>query len=548
MHYESQNDSSTTASRSKWNMAMDEWSKVLAPQSILIRDDIKSRYRQDTSHFNKTIAAVLLPTSRDEVQALVRIAQKHAIALYPISTGRNWGYGSALPCQDDCVLVDLSCLRTIIAIDHMLGIVTVEPGVTQADLQRYLDENRLDFMVPVTGAGPGCSLVGNALERGYGITPYVDHCMSIMAIEAVLPSGELYRSTMTSLLGNNAHSAFKWGIGPYFDGLFAQGNFGIVTQMSIALVKRPHTIQAFYFWVDQDERLEATVTAIQEILTTCGSNVGGINLISNVRMLAMSVPYPLEQVDETGLLPDSVVNALATENNISPWMGVGSIYGSKAHAHATRKTIRKLLKPHVKRILFIDRSRIRLLEKILRIMPSKPAKKLGRLIHKMACGLELIEGRPNEVALPLAYWKSKTPPPETDLNPARDGCGLLWYAPIVPMQADAVRCYVNLTRKECKIHGIEPAITLTAISERAFDSTLPILFDCDDERSAQRATEFYRTLFQKGKIHGFVPYRINNQFMDLVIDPKEICWQMGTKIKHAIDPNGIMAPGRYSMV
>ena len=175
MHYESKNDSSTTASRSKWNMAMDEWSKVLAPQSILIRDDIKSRYRQDTSHFNKTIAAVLLPTSRDEVQALVRIAQKHAIALYPISTGRNRGYGSALPCQDDCVLVDLSCLRTIIAIDHMLGIVTVEPGVTQADLQRYLDENRLDFMVPVTGAGPGCSLVGNALERGYGITPYVDH-------------------------------------------------------------------------------------------------------------------------------------------------------------------------------------------------------------------------------------------------------------------------------------------------------------------------------------------------------------------------------------
>jgi 4-cresol dehydrogenase (hydroxylating) len=35
------------------------------------------------------------------------------------------------------------------------------------------------FLVPATRAGPGCSIIGNALKRGYGITPLTDHFQSI---------------------------------------------------------------------------------------------------------------------------------------------------------------------------------------------------------------------------------------------------------------------------------------------------------------------------------------------------------------------------------
>ncbi len=105
----------------------------------------------------------------------MRIAQRQGIAIYPISTGRNWGYGTSLPAQDDCVILDLSRLQKIHHFDAELGVVTLEPGVTQGMLAAYLYAGNHPFMVPVTGAGPQCSLVGNALERGYGITPHTDH-------------------------------------------------------------------------------------------------------------------------------------------------------------------------------------------------------------------------------------------------------------------------------------------------------------------------------------------------------------------------------------
>jgi 4-cresol dehydrogenase (hydroxylating) len=92
--------------------------------------------------------------------------------------------------------------------------VTVEPGVTQQILYDYLERNRLAFLVPATGAGPHCSLVGNALERGYGITPYADHFSAVTAIEAVLPNGRIYRSALSELGGGTVDRAFKWGIGP----------------------------------------------------------------------------------------------------------------------------------------------------------------------------------------------------------------------------------------------------------------------------------------------------------------------------------------------
>ena len=116
--------------------------------------------------------------------------------------------------------------------DPELGLVTVEPGVTQAQLRSYLDEHHLPFMVPASGAGPSCSLLGNAVERGYGITPYSDHFAAVTALEAVLPNGEVYRSAHAAMGGTTVDRAFKWGVGPYLEGLFTQGTFGIVTEMT----------------------------------------------------------------------------------------------------------------------------------------------------------------------------------------------------------------------------------------------------------------------------------------------------------------------------
>ena len=134
----------------------------------------RERYGAAATGAERTISGALRPRSTDDVSVIVKIAGRHAIRLYPISTGNNWGYGAALPVRNGSIVLDLSGLDRIVEMDADLGLVTVEPGVTQQKLSDYLARKGLQFLVPVAGAGPDRSLIGNA-RTGYGITPYADH-------------------------------------------------------------------------------------------------------------------------------------------------------------------------------------------------------------------------------------------------------------------------------------------------------------------------------------------------------------------------------------
>jgi 4-cresol dehydrogenase (hydroxylating) len=72
---------------------------------------------------------------------------------------------------------------------------------------------------------------GATLERGAGYTPYGDHFMMQCGTEVVLADGEVVRTGMGALPGNNTWQLFKHSFGPYLDGIFTQSNFGVVTKI-----------------------------------------------------------------------------------------------------------------------------------------------------------------------------------------------------------------------------------------------------------------------------------------------------------------------------
>ena len=176
--------------------AISAWSEALGAEFVLHSEAAQIAYGSDTGDAKRRIVAALLISDAAQLKTVLKISQQHRLAVYPISTGHNWGYGTALPPRDDCVIIDLSRLQSIIDFDAELGVVTLEPGVTQGMLAEYLAKGQHDFLVPVTGAGPSCSLMANALERGYGVTPYVDHFGAVTDIEGVLPDGSPYRTAL----------------------------------------------------------------------------------------------------------------------------------------------------------------------------------------------------------------------------------------------------------------------------------------------------------------------------------------------------------------
>lgn len=527
--------------------ALQQWRVLLGAENALDAEAAQARYSPDTTGTKRRIAGALQVPAADLIPAIVRIASANRVPLYPISTGRNWGYGAALPAQDDSIILDLSGLTAILDFDPDLGVVTLEPGVTQAQLAEFLDHGQHPYLVPVTGAGPQCSLIGNALERGYGVTPYTDHFAAVTDLEAVLADGCVYQTRLRETGGAELARLFKWGIGPYLPGLFTQSGLGIVTRMTIALARRPDCVQAFLFSLPHEERLEPAVQKIQQLLARLPGLIGGVNLMNQRRVLAMAAPFPADRLDAQGLIPAAVLEDLGRAYQIFPWTGFGTLYGTRATVRAARAEIRAHLRGVAARLLFVTPERAKRLAGLARWLPGASGQRLAASAAMLARSLELVAGRPNETALPLCYWRSGQTPPPRNLDPARDGCGLIWYAPLLPIKPARVREYVEFVVRTASGFGVEPLITLTALSDKIFDSTVPLLFDRSSAAATANAQACYEALMTGGQALGFFPYRVGVHSMRWLAECAPDNAQLSARLKAALDPQQILAPGRYAI-
>lgn len=523
------------------------WTTLLGKSQVIESGTAQLIYGRCTTGVSRKLLGALKPLDRSQISSIVKIAAQYKVPIYPISTGHNWGYGSALPPIDNCFILDLSALNRIVDFEENTGLLTIEPGVTQKQLSDFLKSRNYAYMVPVTGAGPSCSILGNALERGYGITPYSDHFDAVMSLEVVLADGRIYRSALSSLNGQILDRSFKWGVGPYLDGIFSQSSFGVVTEMTLVLARRPEVVKSFIFGLENPDRLAELVELVRGIIARYPGIVGGINLMNAHRVLAMTVPYPQNQVAANKVISSKLLSELCKKNNVMPWNGFGTLYGTTRVVKAAQLEIKIMLKPLVSRLVFLNSKDVEKLNFISRILPGRFRSSFSKKLRVLEHSLQLVSGYPNETALPLCYWRSNTAPQsdQLNMNPARDKCGLIWYAPLIPMKPDCVTHYVQMVTDIMLQYKLEPLITLTSLSCRCFDSTVPLLFDLHSIEKRRNAEDCYWALLNEGQKHGYLPYRVGIQSMNWLSMNNSIYWQVVRKFKNAIDPDSIISPGRY---
>jgi hypothetical protein len=208
------------------------------------------------------------------------------------------------------------------------------------------------------------------------------------------------------------NQAFKWGLGPYRDGLSAQGNVGVVTQMTIALARRPERVEAFFVGVAQDGGLEAAVLAVRGILRTLGGTVGAINLMNSRRVLAMTVPYPADRAGSGGVLPQEVVLDLARRHQVRAWTGIGALYGDPKVVKAARQVVQRFLRPVADRIVFITPERSAFVGRLIgRLIRSVPAlSRIAKLLGVADIARASSDGRPVSGSDGWSAVRSGTPP------------------------------------------------------------------------------------------------------------------------------------------
>ena len=455
-----------------------------------------------TFRTHQKIPVILRPRDRNQVSEILCIANRRNVAVYPVSSGRNWGYGSSVPVVSGCALVDLSGMKEIVDFSEPLGYVTVQPGVTQGELHRFLTARKSKLWMDATGSSPECSLIGNAMERGFGHTPYSDHFAQACGFEVVLPSGETIHTGFAGLPHARAGQVYRWGAGPSLDGLFSQSNFGIVTAMTIWLMPAPEYFQAFFFQSDREDGLGAIVDALRP-LRMDGTLRSGIHIANDYKVLAGIQQFPR---GESAPLRPERMKELRREMKFTRWSGSGALYGTRAQVSEARRLLRKTLRGAVTKLQFLDDRTLRTAARFTGLYRMVTGLDLTRTLELVKPVYGLLQGIPTRQPLGSAYWRKPTPIPE-DPDPDRDGCGLIWTAPVAPMEGAHAQRISHLAEHTLLSRGFEPMISVTLLTERAIACVVSITYDRAVPGEDEKAMECYLALQGKLEEEGYYSYR-----------------------------------------
>jgi len=460
--------------------------------------------------------AIVFPETRESILSLFQFANESKLALYPIARGKNFGYGDAQGTAGGQVIVDLSRMNKILEINEEQCYAVIEPGVSQVQMYRYLEEKNSRLQLDVTGAGLDASICGNMLERGFGHTNYGNRFARIINMVVVTPAGQVIQTGFRGFEKSDAKNTYRYGFGPVLDGLFTQSNFGIVVELTFELMPRPERSDLFVF------------------TTKKYSDIG--NIVAVIRELKLAgVVNSAVHIANKGRAVGDKKNSLAGVWNLS-----GSINGSAQLVRARRREIKRQFRKNFSgyRLLFISKKIMQFLGWVQRNVYATNAFDSLRDVYELALGVptdEPLKTLMNDESI-TSETIGKKPYPN----------GFLWVNAVCKADGKSVLKLLGLLEELFRRNNYEFRVTFTAVNPNTLILISNISFP-KDPASIEKADAFFEACKKAMYANGFYPYRSGSgtyqhlpgfdaQYSDLLQGMKKL-----------FDPGNILAPGKYNI-
>ncbi len=524
---------------------------ALGADYVCTKAEDLDRYSRCTIPWQSLCAAVVFPASSEEVAAVVRIAARHRIPLWPSSKGRNWGYGTTLAIDDGAIVMILERMNRVLEVNEELAYAVIEPGVTYAQFNQHLRSQGYRLWIDCTdGSGQG-SVIGNALERGVGETPYGDHFGNLCGLEVVLPDGELVH-VGGAVKGLKTWHTHKWGVGPYLEGLFTQSNLGIVTQAGIWLMPKPESYNSFVYEIRDERHLPKVLDAFRRLALSGIVNTK-LHMINDFVSMTILTQRISERVPQDGPLSDVDLAALRRKYGISPWSCAGGIYGTGRQVDLQRSLLREALSPYGRLIFLSDR----LLPYLQRVIDWSWRSPVFRRLTELAARTSLpvlesapyvhkiLQGIPTEFFVKHAYYRYRRPRPADDVQPARDRCGLIWFAPILPFTNSEVWPFLAACKPRFAVHGFDFYVAMLLMNPRSVICLMAVIYDKEDADETEHSQQLYEELLAIMRERQYQQYRAGLQSWSKLFSEAPEMARLHGRIKSALDSANILAPGRY---
>ncbi|HEX4943577.1 MAG TPA: FAD-binding oxidoreductase [Usitatibacteraceae bacterium] len=223
--------------------------------------------------FRGRAALLVRPASTQELSKVVALLSAAGVGIVP-QGGNTSLCGASVPdASGTQVIVSVSRMNRVRAVDLDNDTITVEAGCILADLQRVAAQN--DRFFPLSLAAEGSCEVGGNISTNAGGTQvlhYGNMREQVLGLEVVLPDGRVWDGLRGLRKDNTGYDLKHLFIG-------AEGTLGIVTAAVLKLYPMPRAIATALVAVADPA---AAVTLLGKLRAACGERVTGFELIARV--------------------------------------------------------------------------------------------------------------------------------------------------------------------------------------------------------------------------------------------------------------------------
>lgn len=307
---------------------------------------------------------------------------------------------------------------------------------------------------------------------------------------------------------------FPYGFGPYHDGIFSQGNYGVVVKMGMWLMPNPGGYQPYLYTFQNDEDLPLIVECVRKL--RMGMAIINAPSIRHILLDAavLGSKRSFKNVDRP--LTEEELVEIQEQLHLGRWNFYGALYGPEVMRNAQWEMIKDCFGQ---------------IQGSQHFWPEEGKASPGVLDVRA----KTLQGIPTFDELKWVDWVP---------NGAH-----LFFAPIAEVTGEAASLQYLITKKRVLEAGFDFIGTFT-IGVREMHHIVCLVFDRKDAEQRDRMHKLIRKLIDECAAHGWGEYRTHLALMDQIADTYSFnnssLLRFSETLKDAIDPNGILAPGKVS--
>ncbi|WP_298185146.1 FAD-binding oxidoreductase [uncultured Pseudomonas sp.] len=238
---------------------IEELKTLVEPGKVLTDADSLNAFGKDwTKHFAPAPLAIAFPKSIEQVQAIVRWANQHKVALVP--SGGRTGLSAGAVAANGEVVVSFDYMNQILEFNEFDRTAVCQPGVVTKQLQMFAEDKGLYY--PVDFASAGSSQIGGNIGTNAGGIKVIRYGMTrnwVAGLKVVTGTGELLELNKDLIKNATGYDMRQLFIG-------AEGTLGFVVEATMRLDRAPKNLTAMVLGTPDFDSIMPVLHAFQNKL------------------------------------------------------------------------------------------------------------------------------------------------------------------------------------------------------------------------------------------------------------------------------------------